>query len=193
MKFIQLAAALSVALLPAGCASDGQGGDGGGMQLFQQVVGIASMAVGTVTKNDNLTNQGQNLLNQSLTPTPAPYSPPPQAEPTPSGAGQVASTSQNPNGVVFRVKSMHPNVVDVVFYSKSRPAQWPPVGRVYSLSDSQFHDHDLACNVGEKICYGAWVRGTASSWWGVGRGGTQACQNCCRTCGSGTHEITLNP
>jgi hypothetical protein len=101
--------------------------------------------------------------------------------------------AQNPNGVTFRLKSLHPNVVDVVFYSKSRSVQWPPGGQVYVLRDSQFHDHDLACNAGEKICYGAWVRNTASSWWGVGRGGNQACQNCCRTCGSGTHEITLNP
>src|SRR3954462_7744235 len=66
-KFLSLAAALSVTILPSGCATEG---DNSGMQLFQQVVGIASMAVGTYTKNDNLTNQGQNLFQQSLNTTP---------------------------------------------------------------------------------------------------------------------------
>ena len=109
-----------------------------------------------------------------------------------SGAAEVQA--QGSNAITFRVKSLHPNIVDLEFYSQSRRGHvWPGGGQVYTLRDSQSHHHDLACNAGEKVCYGAWVRGGGNTYWGAGRGGRQACTNCCRTCGSGAHDITLNP
>jgi len=78
-----------------------------------------------------------------------------------SGAAEVQA--QGSNAITFRVKSLHPNIVDLEFYSQSRRGHvWPGGGQVYTLRDSQSHHHDLACNAGEKVCYGAWVRGGGS-------------------------------
>src|ERR1041385_3444469 len=178
-KVFSLAAALSVALLPSGCATGD--GDNSGAQLFQQVVGIASVAVGTYTKNDNLTNQGQNLLQNSLnaptqTPTPATY---PSAAP----AAPAPTAMASPNQAIFRIKSTHPNTVDIAYYSQTRRGwTWPAADKHWVIRDSEWHTHTLNCNIGEKICYGAWLANRTSTYWGSGFKGVQACSNCCITC-----------
>jgi hypothetical protein len=191
-KVISLSAALAAALLQSGCASTD--GDNSGMQLFQQVVGIASMAVGTATRNDNLTNSGQNLLNQSLntpsSPPPASYSPPAV---TPAAASGTNTAMAAPTQAVFRIKSNHPNVVHVSYYSQTRRGySWPGGNQAWVLKDSQWHTHTLNCNIGEQICYGAWVVNQSNTYWGSGLNGRQSCPNCCITCGS-TLSRELNP
>jgi hypothetical protein len=183
-KFLSLAAALSVTILPSGCATEG---DNSGMQLFQQVVGIASMAVGTYTKNDNLTNQGQNLFQQSLNTTPTPA-----AAPVAAPAG-MNTASVSPTQAVFRIKSNHPNTINIAYYSQTRKGWvWPAADKHWVIANSEWTTHTLNCNVGEQVCYGAWVEGRTSTYWGSGFKGAQGCANCCITCGASLSR-ELNP
>ena len=194
-RFKSFAAASAAALALTGCAStDGQ--EAGGMQVFQQVVGFASMAVGLAAGDQNLATQGAGLVDQSRAPTtttPA-YTPTQTAPAYQSGGsgGQVAAAS--PTQITFNMKSNHPNKVQVAFYSQTRRGYaWPGGNQAYGLNDYSVHTHTLNCTPGEKICYGAWVTGTGNKYWGVGPNGKHGCTGCCTTCGSGTVSYTLNP
>lgn len=93
----------------------------------------------------------------------------------------------------FKMRSYHKNVVQLKFYSQNRPNEWPGNGKVYVLRDYDVHEHRLDCVKGEKICYGAWVEGASSTYWGSGRGDKQGCPSCCYTCNGGqTPVINLN-
>lgn len=85
----------------------------------------------------------------------------------------------------FRVKSTYDYKVQIAFFSQARNHVWPGPGRAYSLDDSQTQSFPLACESGEKICYGAWVTGDGSQLWGVGPKNDQSCKNCCFVCGDG--------
>jgi multidrug efflux pump subunit AcrA (membrane-fusion protein) len=74
------------------------------------------------------------------------------------------------NTVTFRIKSSHPNVVHVRFYSLDRDVAWPAADRVYVLDDSQVHNIVIQGQPGERICLGAWVEINASINWGAGQG-----------------------
>jgi len=91
--------------------------------------------------------------------------------------------------LTFSVRSFHKNQVDVAFYSQSRSHSWPGGDKVWVIKDYEVHDYRLNCNKGEKICYGAWVRGSSSSYWGAGRGGRQSCKSCCFTCNGGETPV----
>jgi hypothetical protein len=94
--------------------------------------------------------------------------------------------------LVVEVRSLDKYAVELSFYSKSYGNRaWPGDGRVYILSDSEFHTHRLNCRPKEKICYGAWRRGNTRSYWGAGYGAREGCGNCCMYCG-GTYKYTLN-
>lgn len=97
------------------------------------------------------------------------------------------------NHKTFRFESEHPNKVDVVIYSADRPGfQWPAPGRVYVLDSDEVTKFKVACLGGERVCYGAWVSGSESSYWGVGRGNKNRCSKCCYKCdGLETPVITL--
>ena len=94
--------------------------------------------------------------------------------------------------ITFRVVAKHQNIVDVEFYSRTRNVVWPGNNRVYSIQDFNQHSYKLNCQPGEKICYGAWVRGNQTIYWGQGAGGKNACRNCCYTCDGGVNDVTLN-
>ena len=94
--------------------------------------------------------------------------------------------------ITFRVQAHHQNVVDVEFYSTTRNVAWPGNSRVYSITDFERHSYKLNCQPGEKICYGAWVRGNSTIFWGVGQGNKNRCRNCCYTCDGGVNDVTLN-
>ena len=47
-------------------------------------------------------------------------------------------------------------------------------------------DYKISCIKGEKVCYGAWLQGNSSRYWGVGKGNQQKCADCCYTCGGNT-------
>jgi hypothetical protein len=107
-------------------------------------------------------------------------------------AGAENEISQLERTIAFRIKSNHPKAVALSFYSqRDKSRAWE--GGI--LRDSQPHDYRLSCDVGETICYGAWVNGNAlSPYWGTGYGGREWCTNCCHVCsGQETDPIVLNP
>lgn len=98
-----------------------------------------------------------------------------------------------PNVVVFALRSSYQYRVQASFYSQNRNHEWPGEGRAYDLNDSQLHKYRLSCRPGEKVCFGAWATGNASTYWGVGPDDKHGCQGCCAVCGSTTvhgHNLT---
>ena len=86
--------------------------------------------------------------------------------------------------LTWYLKNSHPNAVQIVFYSQTRTGQtWPSTG-AYDLKTSRIETIGIECQTSEKVCYGAWVAGRGAIHWGVGVGGTQACQGCCAVCGT---------
>ncbi len=96
--------------------------------------------------------------------------------------------------MTWKFRSFHKNIVNVELYSYNRKHVWPGGGEVYSLRDFASHNVNISCVPGERICFGAWVRGTESSSWGVGRNRKSGCKTCCYTCGNtkDTGVINLN-
>jgi hypothetical protein len=108
-------------------------------------------------------------------------------------AALLAPLPASAENFTFKVRSYHKHQVDVAFYSQNRNHAWPGDGKVWIIKDYDVHTYSLTCVRGEKICYGAWVRGASSSYWGGGKGGRQACQKCCFICNGGeTPVINLN-
>ncbi len=93
--------------------------------------------------------------------------------------------------ITWRFKSEHRSVVNFELYASGRRHIWPGGGEVYSLKDSGSHTVKIACNAGEKVCYGAWVRNSRSKEWGAGYGGKGACQSCCYRCDGGETPILV--
>ena len=91
--------------------------------------------------------------------------------------------------LTFRIRSYHPKQVNIAFYSQNRNHSWPGGGQVYVLDDYEVHDYSLGCIQGEKVCYGAWVRGSNATYWGSGQGGKEGCQSCCFVCNGGTTPV----
>jgi hypothetical protein len=89
------------------------------------------------------------------------------------------------DSLTWNIRSEHPNSIAVEFYSEDGSTSWPGDGEVYLIDDSDDHSYPLQCEAGETICYGAWVMGDEASFWGVGKGGGEACEDCCYVCGDG--------
>ena len=73
----------------------------------------------------------------------------------------------------------------IKFFSQNRNWVWPSPTSHYTLSDNGEHDFPLACQDGEKICFGGSYTADDATYWGVGFKGDKGCQGCCLTCGSG--------
>ena len=93
--------------------------------------------------------------------------------------------------MTWSVQSKSPYVVHLQFYSDDRNNVWPDPDKVYTLDDSEVHEYALSCHSGEKVCYGAWVKGNEDSYWGAGYDGEQACDNCCFRCDGGSTPIMV--
>ena len=95
----------------------------------------------------------------------------------------------------WRFESNHPNIVDVELYSQSRRGHvWPGNNKIYVLDDYSTKHINISCRSGEKICYGAWVRGDTGSYWGVGYKNGNGCKGCCYNCDGGVTKVqVLNP
>ena len=94
--------------------------------------------------------------------------------------------------VTFEMKNSHPNAVEVELYSQDRDHVWPGNNQVYLLDDGETKQIPLSCDQGEKICYGAWISGDKSTYWGTGPDNAETCSDCCYTCSGGsTEEIDL--
>jgi hypothetical protein len=104
----------------------------------------------------------------------------------------AAPTASRAEDMTFQVKSMSQDVVQIAFFSQDRRVRWPAPGRAYGLADYNEHDYKLGCINGEKVCYGAWVKGNSNRYWGVGAEGKHSCVGCCYTCnGRETKHIVL--
>jgi hypothetical protein len=104
------------------------------------------------------------------------------------GGGGGGATQQ-----IWTVKSMYQYKVQIAFYSRERNHEWPGNGQAWDLNDYNNHTYTLNCRQGEKICFGAWVTGNASKFWGVGFGGKQGCASCCFVCGQQPQPQVLQP
>jgi len=104
------------------------------------------------------------------------------------GGGGGGGTQQ-----IWTVKSMYQYKVQIAFYSRERNHEWPGNGQAWDLNDYNNHTYTLNCRQGEKICFGAWVTGNASKFWGVGFGGKQGCSSCCFFCGQQPQPQVLQP
>jgi hypothetical protein len=93
--------------------------------------------------------------------------------------------------ITFLIQSDHPNIVSVEFYSQNSSTAWPGGDEVYVIKDNQVNSYPLSCSSGETICYGAWVKGNESSYWGTGRGGKNSCSDCCYVCSGGETPIRV--
>jgi hypothetical protein len=91
--------------------------------------------------------------------------------------------------VTFQIRNNHPNAVEVELYSQDRDHVWPGGGEVYILDDGETKSMALSCKNGEKICYGAWISGDKETYWGVGPGNQETCDDCCYTCTGGNTEV----
>jgi hypothetical protein len=97
--------------------------------------------------------------------------------------------SASADELTFRVRSYHPNTVQVKFYSQTRSHVWPNASEAYDIRDYDVHTYSMTCISNEKICMGAWVKGDANHYWGVGFNDHDGCQNCCAFCGRGDTPI----
>jgi hypothetical protein len=105
----------------------------------------------------------------------------------------VAASAQNE--MTWQMKSTTGHKVEVAFFSQDRKGfRWPGNGRAFTVTDDEeLLKFRIGCLGGEKICYGAWVAGRHSTFWGMGPEGTSSCQDCCFTCnGNLTKVITFN-
>ncbi len=85
--------------------------------------------------------------------------------------------------------------LNVELYGKSRNNIWPGNGIVWILPpDGRRYANRISCKSGEYICYGAWAADKEGLYWGAGKGGNEACSNCCYYCrGRSTQIIGLLP
>ena len=91
--------------------------------------------------------------------------------------------------LTVRMESTHPSIVSLRFYSTTREHVWPNNYEVYTIEDNGVHRYKLQCQPAEQICYGAWVRGDETSFWGVGAYNGEACDDCCFQCEGGETDI----
>ena len=105
----------------------------------------------------------------------------------------LAPTHAAADEQIVSVKSNAEYKVHLKFFSQDYNRTWPgpDSSTVWVLADYARHTYNLSCRTGEKICYGAWVAGDRSEYWGVGASNRNSCTSCCFTCGNGDVSYTL--
>lgn len=107
--------------------------------------------------------------------------------------GFLPITQARAESLLFSIRNDYPYTLMLVFYSDDRNWEWPGDDQAYVLDDNRIHDYPLNCNYGEKICYGAWPKGSRKYYWGVGQDRSHYCTDCCYICNGGeTGVIVLN-
>lgn len=92
----------------------------------------------------------------------------------------------------FEITNDYNRDIQIEYYSQNRRHAWPGGSKAYNIERGDTANHKLSCRAGEKICYGAWVKGNARTYWGVGLNGKYQCDSCCWVCGEGNARRTLN-
>src|SRR6476660_517716 len=101
-------------------------------------------------------------------------------------AGTGTKSAQAQDGVVtFTFTNDAQFTAFVKMFSQDRAWIWPSATTHYILDDNQPKAARLACNIGEKICFGGSYReNDTPRWRGVGYRGNKPCTACCLTCGA---------
>jgi hypothetical protein len=92
----------------------------------------------------------------------------------------------------YYLRNMLPHAVVIELYSQSRRHVWPGDDKVYLLLEGERKAVQIRCEARERICYGAWINGSAQINWGVGPDNRETCTDCCAICipkGSGLVEL----
>lgn len=107
----------------------------------------------------------------------------------------VLPAMANAASLLWTIDNDYNRTVSVEFYSQDRNHVWPGNKQVYVVTPNEGNaTFNLNCNHNELICYGAWVRGSSKTYWGVGANDSYNCSNCCARCGLGNVEpIQLLP
>lgn len=84
------------------------------------------------------------------------------------------------DGMAFFVKNQHARAVAVELYG--RQTVWPGNDKVFLLERGEKKSIPITCEVGETICWAAWVNGDAGTFWGVGPDSVRRCDDCCVIC-----------
>ena len=103
-------------------------------------------------------------------------------------AGLQTFTMAGPSAaaeMTWVIQSVYQYTVHLEFYSQNYSRAWPGGGEAYVLDDSADHSYTLVCEIGEKICFGAWSSGDPDTYWGVGMDDDEGCERCCYVCGDG--------
>jgi hypothetical protein len=83
----------------------------------------------------------------------------------------------------FYMKNQQDRGVAVELFSHDRDAVWPGDDKVYFLDSREKKSVPISCEAGERICYGAWINGDDSVFFGVGPDNDQPpCEYCCFLC-----------
>ncbi len=109
-------------------------------------------------------------------------------------AGLIAAASTSvalADDMTFYMKHSRPTGIAIELFSQDRRQVWPGNDKVYFLDVGERKSVTVECQAGENICYGAWVNGDDSIWWGVGPDNNQQCNDCCRICVDGTTEALV--
>lgn len=100
----------------------------------------------------------------------------------PIGRPANHATGRTPPGeATFRITSKAKYIVYVRLFSQDRKVIWPMNTGAYSLDTSEPFNLKIQCQVGEKICYGAYYK-SGGDYWGVGPNDSYNCTKCCQTC-----------
>ncbi|MFH1467647.1 MAG: hypothetical protein ABIO70_24895, partial [Pseudomonadota bacterium] len=118
-------------------------------------------------------------------PTPYPSAPTTYAPaPAPSRTPSFPSAS-SVGTMLVRFANYTGRAVQAQVFSQDRPGHtWPSADKAWSVS-SHGTEQVISCQIGEKVCYGAWLASDPSSYWGAGFDGDSPCTDCCARCGSG--------
>lgn len=95
------------------------------------------------------------------------------------------------DSLVWRVKNSYKHRIQIAFYSQSRSAEWSGGDPTWALNDRDIHTYNLTCVAGETICFGAWVTGDPSVYWGGGVRLEHGCDRCCYVCGTGETALQI--
>ncbi len=74
-----------------------------------------------------------------------------------------AATSASAEEITFKINNDYDKDIQIEFYSQERNHAWPGGNNAYNLSAGESNSYKLACRSGEKICYGAGVKGNSST------------------------------
>ncbi len=73
-------------------------------------------------------------------------------------------------------------LVALELFSRDRDTVWPGGDKVFLIDPRARKSVPIACNQGERLCWGAWVNGNDRLSAGVGPDNDQPCDTCCFIC-----------